>query len=231
MEAKTLKRKWAQISLLLSHSGWWLFLGAGIFFREWLEGDFGLPAFEIGMLGLGIALLGIVLWHGMSRCPHCGKRGEGRSWVYRKMYCSRCGHVLPFDDGPLSEAETPPDQRQRFRLKRSRARLISVLGLAGLAFVVGSALAVHLMMPSFRTEDELWAVMETIWAVRDICVYVGLAGMALWGIAWILTRRWLRCPGCGQGLAVLWQGRGQICWCGRCGAAQVFEDELEYEKT
>ena len=231
MEAKTLKRKWAQISLFLSRSGWWLFLGAGVFFREWLEGDFGLPAFEIGMLGLGIELLGIVLWHGMSRCPHCGKRGEGRSWVYRKMYCSRCGHVLPFDDGPLSEAETPPDQRQRFRLKRSRARLISVLGLAGLAFVVGSALAVHLMMPCFRTEDELWAVMETIWTVRDICVYVGLAGMALWGIAWILTRRWLRCPGCGQGLAVLWQGRGQICWCGRCGAAQVFEDELEYEKT
>ena len=231
MEAKTLKRKWAQISLFLSRSGWWLFLGAGVFFREWLEGDFGLPAFEIGMLGLGIELLGIVLWHGMSRCPHCGKRGEGRSWVYRKMYCSRCGHVLPFDDGPLSEAGTPPDQRQRFRLKRSRARLISVLGLAGLAFVVGSALAVHLMMPSFRTEDELWAVMETIWAVRDICVYVGLAGMALWGIAWILTRRWLRCPGCGQGLAVLWQGRGQIRWCGRCGAAQVFEDELEYEKT
>lgn len=231
MEAKTLKRKWAQISLFLSRSGWWLFLGAGVFFREWLEGDFGLPAFEIGMLGLGIELLGIVLWHGMSRCPNCGKRGEGRSWVYRKMYCSRCGHVLPFDDGPLSEAGTPPDQRQRFRLKRSRARLISVLGLAGLAFVVGSALAFHLMKPSFRTEDELWAVMETIWAVRDICVYVGLAGMALWGIAWILTRRWLRCPGCGQGLAVLWQGRGQICWCGRCGAAQVFEDELEYEKT
>ena len=231
MEAKTLKRKWAQISLFLSRSGWWLFLGAGVFFREWLEGDFGLPAFEIGMLGLGIELLGIVLWHGMSRCPHCGKRGEGRSWVYRKMYCSRCGHVLPFDDGPLSEAGTPPDQRQRFRLKRSRARLISVLGLAGLAFVVGSALAVHLMMPSFRTEDELWAVMETIWTIRDICIYVGLAGMALWGIAWILTRRWLRCPGCGQGLAVLWQGRGQIRWCGRCGAAQVFEDELEYEKT
>ena len=54
MEDKTLKRKWAQISLLLSRSGWWLFLGAGVFFREWLEGDFGLPAFEIGMLGLGI---------------------------------------------------------------------------------------------------------------------------------------------------------------------------------
>ena len=230
MENKTLKRKWAQISLFLSRSGWWLFLGAGVFFREWLEGDFGLPAFEIGMLGLGIGFLGVVLWHGMSRCPHCGKRGEGRSWVYRKMYCSRCGHVLPFDDGPPSEAETPLDERQRFRVKRSRARLLFVLGLAGAAFVVGSALVFHLMMPGFRTEDELWAVIGTIWTVRDICVYAGLAGMVLWGIAWVLASRWLKCPGCGKGLAAPWRGRGQVRWCGRCGAALAFEDELEYEK-
>ena len=175
MEAKTLKRRWAQISLFLSHSGWWLFWGAGVFFREWLEGDFGLPAFEIGMLGLGIKLLSVVLWHGVSRCPHCGKRGEGLSWVYRKMYCSCCGHVLPFDDGPLNAAEPPLDGRQRFRLKRSRARLLFVLGLAGVAFVVGSALAFNLMMPSFRTEDELWAVIGTIWTARDICVF-GLGG-------------------------------------------------------
>lgn len=231
VEAKTLERKWARISLLLSRSGWWLFLGAGIFFREWLEGDFGLPAFEIGMLGLGIELLGIVLWCGMSRCPHCGKRGEGRSWVYRKLYCSCCGHVLPFDDGPLSESETPLDRRQRFRVKRSRARLILVLSLAGMVFVVGTALAFNLMMPSFQTEDELWAVIKTIWSIRDICVYVGLAGIVLWGIAGVLTSRWLRCPGCAQGLAAPWQGRGQIRWCQSCGAALAFEDELEYEKT
>lgn len=231
VEAKTLERKWARISLLLSRSGWWLFLGAGIFFREWLEGDFGLPAFEIGMLGLGIELLGIVLWCGMSRCPHCGKRGEGRSWVYRKLYCSCCGHVLPFDDGPLRESETPLDRRQRFRVKRSRARLILVLSLAGMVFVVGTALAFNLMMPSFQTEDELWAVIKTIWAIRDICVYVGLAGIVLWGIAGVLTSRWLRCPGCAQGLAAPWQGRGQIRWCQSCGAALAFEDELEYEKT
>lgn len=231
MEAKTLKRRWAQISLFLSHSGWWLFWGAGVFFREWLEGDFGLPAFEIGMLGLGIKLLSVVLWHGVSRCPHCGKRGEGLSWVYRKMYCSCCGHVLPFDDGPLNAAEPPLDGRQRFRLKRSRARLLFVLGLAGVAFVVGSALAFNLMMPSFRTEDELWAVIGTIWTARDICVFVGLAGMVLWGITWVLASRCLRCPGCGQGLAVPWQGRGQIRWCQSCGAALAFEDELEYGKS
>ena len=146
------------------------------------------------------------------------------------MYCSRCGHVLPFDDGPLSEAETPLDERQRFRVKRSRARLISVLGLAGLVFVVGSALAFHLMMPGFRTEDELWAVIGTIWTARDICVFVGLAGMVLWGITWVLASRCLKCPGCGKGLAAPWRGRGQVRWCGRCGAALAFEDELEYEK-
>ena len=95
MEAKTLKRKWARMTLAL----WYLGLGLSIvvsgLFGDWLEKDFGLSTFEIGVFGLGMVLLSIVLWYGTSRCPHCGKRGGAKNWVYRKTWCSRCGHVLP----------------------------------------------------------------------------------------------------------------------------------------
>ena len=226
MEGKPLKRSWARVSAVL----WYLGLGLSVvvsgFFGGWLEKDFGLPAFEIGMFGLGLMLLSVVLWHGMSRCPRCGKRGGARSWIYRKTYCSRCGHVLPFDDGPIHEEETSLDRRARFRLRRGRARLILALMIAGLACMVTGGLVFELLMPRPQNEEELWNTIETVWAVRDAAAYAYLAGIVLLIAAGVLTRRRLRCPGCGQGLAAPWQGRGQVRWCGRCGGALAFEDEL-----
>lgn len=230
MEVKTLKRKWARISIAL----WYLGLGLSIvvsgLFGDWLEEDFGLPASGIMGFGFGLMLLGIVLWHGMSRCPCCGERGRGKSWVYRKTYCSRCGHVLPFDDGPVHEEEAPLDRRARFRLKRGWARLVLALMIAGLACMAAGVLVFNLLMPRPRNEEELWNAIETIWAIRDAGIYAVLAGIAFLAAAGVLTRR-LKCPCCGQGLAAPWQGRGQVRWCQSCGAALAFEDELEYEKT
>ena len=172
--------------------------------------------------------MSIVLWHGMSRCPHCGKRGEGRSWVYRKTYCSRCGHVLPFDDGPVHEEETPLDRRPRYRLKRGWARLVLALLIAGLACMVIGGLAFVLLTPRPQNEEEFWNTLETFWAVRDAAAYSFLAGTGLLIAAGVLTRR-LKCSVCGQGFAAPWQGRGQVRWCQSCGAALAFEDELEAE--
>lgn len=229
MEGKPLKRKWARLSIALWYLGLWLSIVVSGLFGDWLEEDFGLPASGIMAFGFGLMLLGIVLWHGLSRCPHCGERGGVRSWVYRKAYCSRCGHVLPFDDGPIHEEETPLNRRARFRLKRGWSRLILALMIAGLACMATEVLVFHLLMPRPQNEEELWNEIETIWGIRDAGIYAGLAGIVLLIAAGVLTRRRLSCPGCGQGLAAPWQRRGQVRWCQSCGAALAFRDELEGE--
>ena len=226
---KPLKRKWAQVSLALHYLGWGLFVVVGLIFSDLLERDFNISSFGVGMLGVGLMLLVPVLWRLTARCPHCGKRGGPLSWVYKKSYCSRCGHVLSFDDGPVHEEETPLNQRPRYRLKRGWARLVLALLIAGLACMAIGGLVFTLLMPQPQNEEEFWNAVETSWAVRDAAAYSFLAGTGLLIAAGVLTRR-LKCPVCCQGFAVPWQRRGKTRWCGRCGAALFFEDELEYEK-
>ena len=228
---KPLRRKWARVSLVLHYLGWGLFVVVSLIFGELLERDFNISTFGVGMLGVGMVLIGPVLWRLTARCPHCGKRGGPLSWVYLKAYCSRCGHVLPFDDGPIHEEETPLNQRPRYRLKRGWARLSLAVLIAGLACLAAGGLDFELLMPRPQNEEELWNAIETIWAVRDIAAYTFLAGLVLLIASDVLTRRRLKCRVCGRGLAAPWQRRRETRWCGRCGAALVFEDELEYEKT
>lgn len=222
---KPLRRRWAQVSLVLHYLGWGLFVVVGLIFGELLERDFNIPTFGVGMLGVGLMLMGPVFWRLTARCPHCGKRGGPRSWVYKKSYCSRCGHILPFDDGPLNEEETPLDQRPRFRLNRGWARLTLAVLTAGLACLAAGGLVFALLTPQPQNEEEFWNTLETFWAVRDIAAYTFLAGLVLLIAAGVLTRRRLSCPGCGKGSASPWQRRGEIRWCGRCGAALTFGDE------
>lgn len=231
MEAKTLKRKWARMTLAL----WYLGLGLSIvvsgLFGDWLEKDFGLSTFEIGVFGLGMVLLSIVLWYGTSRCPHCGKRGGAKNWVYRKTWCSRCGHVLPFDDGPAREEETPLDQRPRYRLKRGWARLSLAVLIAGLACLAAGGLVFELLAPRPQSEEEFWNTLETFWAVRDVAAYTFLAGLVLLIAADVLIRRRLKCPACGRDTAAPWQRGRETRWCRSCGVTLAFGDALEYEKT
>lgn len=220
---KPLKRKWAQVSLALHYLGWGLFVVVGLIFSDLLERDFNISSFGVGMLGVGLMLLGPVLWRLTARCPHCGKRGGPLSWVYKKSYCSRCGHVLSFDDGPVHEEETPLNQRPRYRLKRGWARLVLALTAAGTACILA---AWRIMDFAVRSPADL----EEKWARQDVGLPLLFAGFLLLLAMAFAADFHLVCPHCRKGHIPPWKPRGKARWCGRCGAALFFEDELEYEK-
>ena len=59
---KPLRRKWAQVSLVLHYLGWVLFVVVCLIFGNVLERDFNIPTFGVGMFGVGLMLMGPVLW-------------------------------------------------------------------------------------------------------------------------------------------------------------------------
>lgn len=219
---KPIKRKWAQVSLALHYLGWGLFVVAGLIFGELLERDFNISTFGVGMLGVGLMLMGPVFWRLTARCPHCGKRGGPLSWVYKKSYCSRCGHILPFDDGPLNEEETPLDRRARMGVKRGWAWLVLVLTAAGAACILAAC-----RIMDFAVRDP--ADLEELWARQDVGLLLLLAGfLLLLAMAFAADFR-LVCPNCRKGHILPWQRRGKVRWCWHCGAALAFGDEREAE--
>lgn len=219
---KPLRRKWAQVSLVLHYLGWVLFVVVCLIFGNVLERDFNIPTFGVGMFGVGLMLMSPVLWRLTARCPHCGKRGGPLSWVYKKSYCSRCGHILPFDDGPLNEEEAPLDQRARLGLKRGWAWLVLALTAAGTACILA---AWRIMDFAVRSPADL----EEKWARQDVGLPLLLAGvLLLLAMAFAADFR-LVCPHCRKGHLPPWQPRGKARWCWHCGAALAFGDELEME--
>lgn len=215
---KPLKRRWAQVSMVMWYLGWGLFFLVGLVFCEWLEADFQLPAFEIGMSGIGLMALSFVPWYLTARCPHCGKRGGPRTWVYRKSYCCRCGHVLPFDDGPAQEEAPPLSQRTRMTVKRGWARLTLALAAAGSACLVAFFRIMDYAPQSLEDYPELQARQD----IGAPLLLVGL--LLLLGMGWAADFR-LVCPRCRKGHVLPWQRRERWCW--GCGAALAFQGELE----
>ncbi len=230
MEGKTLKRKWAQISIMLFCLGVGIDLLSSLFTsRE--QQEFGLFVSAVQYTAGGMILMGLLFWPLMARCPHCGKRCRIPTWVYRKEYCARCGHVLPFDDGPLHEEELPLNRRGRVQLGRGWARLTLALFAVGFVCGAGGILTLILLVPRPQSADEFWALYETIQSIRDAGLYMFVTGCALLAAAVSVSRHLLRCPCCGEGAASPLQRRGQTRWCRGCGAALSFAGELEYESS
>ena len=210
---KPLKRSLARATLSLQFAGWGMVL-FDVFFQRGLRERYGSD--WPGYLGITLMLLGLLLWHGLARCPRCGKGGVPQTWSYQgRRYCSHCGEVLLFDDASEEAGAVPVDRRARLTLRRGWARATFALAMGGTVLL---ALGVLALNASVRTQD-----VQTSVTLNGLGGFLLLAGIAVWGIELFLGAKHLRCPGCGEALAFPWR-RGPH-WCRHCGAELTRENE------